>query len=91
MTKYKKKEYGNEKLTFVMYQLHILKDLMLGGLENKKLKKQKGVFPHFSLISSQAKLVRHTILCFAPAAAVFTITVPVTVLYPAKEHGSICL
>lgn len=32
-----KKEYGNEKLTFVMYQLHILKDLMPGGLEKKNI------------------------------------------------------
>lgn len=76
-----------------MYQLHILKDSMLGGSKKKKKVIKKGVFPLVSLISSQAKLVRHTILCFAPAtaAAVFTITIPVTVLYPAKEYGSICL
>lgn len=48
-------------------------------------RKQKGVVFH-----SQANVVQHTILCFAPAAAVFTITTPVTVLYPAKEYGSIC-
>jgi len=72
-----------------MYQLHILKDLMPGGLEKKKyLKKSKR---SFSSRFTHFQLVRHTILCFAPAAAVFTITVPVTVLYPAKEYGSICL
>ncbi len=75
-----KKEYGNDKLSFVTYQLHILKDTF------KKIYK-KWVFPLVSLISSESKLVQHAILCFAPAAAVFTITISVTVLYPAKEYG----